>query len=265
MKKSQGELFKRREQLIEIFHQKGESTVAELASYFHVSEVTIRRDLLFLEKKKIITRYYGGAKLQFSAIKEATADSSMGTEFFSLRSLVEHLREKLPAQAKIFISSGKHTQPLIKELLELEITIITNDARCLLFTQQPTKATIIFCGGEIERGTDAFVGDFALHTFNKIEADFCLIEARGFNSHEVTVATLNESLVYRTMLQRTKGEKMVLVTSENIGKTSRFMVNHTLYFDTLYTDSGIDDALLATYKQQPIAIHLLPNETNIKI
>ena len=41
---------------------KGDASVEELAKKFNVSEVTIRRDLSKLEKKGIISKYYGGVK-----------------------------------------------------------------------------------------------------------------------------------------------------------------------------------------------------------
>ncbi len=62
MKATQGSVFRRREALITYLDKYDYGTVSELADRFQVSEVTIRRDLLFLEKKQLIERYYGGVK-----------------------------------------------------------------------------------------------------------------------------------------------------------------------------------------------------------
>ena len=45
-------------------HQSGQQQVQTLSEYFHTSPLTIRRDLIELEKQGIIERTYGGACLK---------------------------------------------------------------------------------------------------------------------------------------------------------------------------------------------------------
>ena len=73
MKATQEVFFRRREALITYLDKYDYGTVSELADRFQVSEVTIRRDLLFLEKKQLIERYYGGVKRIKKSEKENPA------------------------------------------------------------------------------------------------------------------------------------------------------------------------------------------------
>lgn len=89
MKISQGDIFRRREQLIDYLQQKEQASVIELAEYFNVSTVTIRRDLLFLEKKKMIERFYGGVKLV--PVSQQKIDHTLEKVIFqSLRSSINY-------------------------------------------------------------------------------------------------------------------------------------------------------------------------------
>ena len=51
----------RQMKIFDIVQKKGEATVAHLAATLFVSQMTIRRDLVELEKNGMLTRYHGGA------------------------------------------------------------------------------------------------------------------------------------------------------------------------------------------------------------
>jgi DeoR/GlpR family transcriptional regulator of sugar metabolism len=51
----------RREQIIALLHQRQRITVCELCQYFSVSQVTIRKDLAWIERNGKILRTHGGA------------------------------------------------------------------------------------------------------------------------------------------------------------------------------------------------------------
>ncbi|MEI5990297.1 DeoR family transcriptional regulator [Enterococcus crotali] len=255
MKTSQGDVFRRRENLIEYLKHSESLTVNELALFFNVSAVTIRRDLLFLEKKKMIERFYGGVRLlpdhelKHSAKQEETV--------FPMSAFIEKIRPLLVPGAQLFIGSGHFSNELIYALSFFDLTILTNDISAISIDHSAKKALISISGGELEKNTHALVGDFATHSFNKVEANLCIIEAAGFNTHEVTTKTLNESFIYRTMIQHTNGLKIVYTPSAYLESVSSFMIDKTSLFDTLYTDSSISSTILSSYRSQGISVEVL--------
>lgn len=255
MKASQGDVFKRRENILERLKKEQHLTVTELANFFNVSAVTIRRDLLFLEKKKMIERFYGGVKL----IHESPLSQTLIHEQkpFPVASFVEKVRTFMPNRAQLFVGSGHFSKEIIYALSFFEISILTNDIRAIAIDHPKKKAVISLSGGELERETQALVGDFAIHSINKIQADLCIIEAAGFNTHEVTTKTLSESFIYRTMIQHTKGPKIVYTSAFNLETVSSFMIDRTFLFDALYTDSTISPDILTHYQSHGIPIHVL--------
>ena len=46
-----------------ILREKGDLSVAEIAVLTGVSEATVRRDLIEMEQKQMISRFWGGAKI----------------------------------------------------------------------------------------------------------------------------------------------------------------------------------------------------------
>jgi DeoR family transcriptional regulator of aga operon len=255
MKTSQGDVFRRRENLIEKLKEQERLSVNELALYFKVSTVTIRRDLLFLEKKKMIERYYGGVKLVATQLSKANDHNQAST--FPISALVSKLAPFLHSRKQLFVGSGLFSAELLYALLPYDICILTNDSRAFSLKHASQKALIILCGGELEKSTTALVGDYATHSFNKGTADYCIIEATGFNTHEVSTQKLNESLVYRTMLQHTNGLKIVYTPSNNLETVSDFMIDRTFLFDRLYTDDLVSEDILTKYQTAKIWVECL--------
>lgn len=252
MKTSQGDVFRRRENLIRLLKENETLSVNQLATYFKVAPVTIRRDLLFLEKKKLINRFYGGAQLILDPPLKQVNTQQVQT--FPVELFIEKLTPFLESGTQLFISSGIFSTEIIYALSYFDVAILTNDSAAIFIHHAQKKARIHLSGGELEKNTSALVGDFATHSFNKIEADLCIIEAAGFNTHEVTTNTLNESFVYRTMLQHTKGKKIVYTPSANLETVSSFMIDRTFLFDHLYTDAEISPAILTLYQTRQISV-----------
>ena len=63
MKRSKAYVNNRRDQIVAILEKDGKANVSDLAERFGVSPLTIRRDLDYLEERKILSREYGTAKL----------------------------------------------------------------------------------------------------------------------------------------------------------------------------------------------------------
>ena len=70
MKRSRSSVDSRRLDILRIIRQKDEVKVEELAEEFNLSLMTVRRDLQYLEDRRLITRFYGGATAKLTAILE---------------------------------------------------------------------------------------------------------------------------------------------------------------------------------------------------
>lgn len=255
MKATQGSVFRRREALITYLDKYDYGTVSELADRFQVSEVTIRRDLLFLEKKQLIERYYGGVKrIKKSEKRESQQLGSV--EEFPWQRLLPPLHLLLQEKKLIFVGAGRWSKELIHAVADFDLTIVTNDHSALI-DLKPGRAIVCLCGGEVESNSTALVGDIATLAFSKYTADLCLIEATGIDSHEITTTTLSESFVYRTMLQHTQGEKIIYTEGENIGHVRGFMIDRTFMANRLFSNRQLSEIETAQFSSQGLQFSLL--------
>lgn len=59
----------RKKDILDVLYEKGRVSVSELAKILYVSDMTIRRDLDYLEEKGVIRRFRGGAVLAAADIE----------------------------------------------------------------------------------------------------------------------------------------------------------------------------------------------------
>jgi DeoR family transcriptional regulator of aga operon len=255
MKATQGTVFRRQEALITYLDRYDYGTVSELAARFRVSEVTIRRDLLFLEKKQLIERYYGGVKRIKKSEKMASKRLGTAAEFPWQR-LLPALSPLLREKKLIFVGAGQWSRELIRALADFDLTIVTNDHSAVI-DPKAGRALVCLCGGEVESNSTALVGDIATLAFSKYTADLCLIEASGIDPHEITTATLSESFVYRRMFQHTKGEKIIYTEGENIGHARGFMIDRTFMANRLFSNRQLSAIETAQFSAQGLQFSLL--------
>lgn len=254
MKTSQGSVYRRREAVIQFIAQREQATVSELAAFFHVSLVTIRRDLLFLEKKRLIERFYGGVRIK----KTTHHRNHQGlTPSVTTPDLIRFCQTFVESKQTIFVGASSHSTALIAALAQMDITIITNDYRALSMKQDGKPAIIYLCGGELEVQSNALVGDIATWTFSRFEADLCFMEVIGINEHEITSRTLGESFVYRTMLHHTKGKKIIYTDGKNMGHVPGFMIDRTFSVDHLGISGEISFVTQQQFAQEGVRIHVL--------
>ena len=75
MKRGRQLIDARRAKMLSMIRDRQTIKVEELAAYFHVSLMTVRRDLQALEDKGVVGRFYGGAS---AGPEQSSSDSSAG-------------------------------------------------------------------------------------------------------------------------------------------------------------------------------------------
>ena len=75
MKRGRQLIDARRAKMLSMIRDRQTIKVEELAAYFHVSLMTVRRDLQALEDKDVVGRFYGGAS---AGPEHSSSDSSAG-------------------------------------------------------------------------------------------------------------------------------------------------------------------------------------------
>lgn len=240
MKQSQKNIEKRRDKIFNRLLENGEISVQEIAKDFGVSELTIRRDLDFFEEKRLIDRFYGGAKL---VTRSSPIDANQRIELIK-QEIAKKASEFIHSGDIIFLNTSSTALYLLKFLGEKEVTVITNNAKAIRGITSP-NTSLIFTGGELRNPKYAMTGDYALAMISSIKASSAFLGFSGVSTSDgLSTSVHSEVSINKMMIERTNGRKFVLIDHTKFAHSARFNVDELASVDVIITDDLVPYEIL---------------------
>lgn len=228
MKRERAYVEGRRHQVLDMLQRNPQMRIDELAKRLGVSVVTIRRDLQYLEEKKQITRFYGGAVVS----KEAAGyvdDVTIYREF-----IAKYAATLVEDGDTIFINTSSNALDIIRYIKGRHVTVITNNGRAINY-EKAEGVDLILTGGEVRHPKEALVGDFATRNLQNIFAKKAFMGCAGISSATgMSTEIANEVNVNRLMIEHTTQTVYLLADHTKVGHNSSFtscgidMVKHLI-------------------------------------
>lgn len=147
--------------ILSVLEQRGEASVQELSQHFKVSAVTIRKDLEALERRSLLERYRGGARLQASS-EEGSFTDRLRRKVAAKKAIVRKAASLVSNGDAIAIDSSTTSHYLAMELVEHhDLVVVTNSLRTATLLSEESDATVVMLGGTVRRTAYSTIGDLA--------------------------------------------------------------------------------------------------------
>lgn len=237
----------------------------ELYKMLGASEATVRRDLEWLEREGALERTHGGAMLSQRMTLEPEYYQRASTNPEEKRLIGELAASLISDDDVVFINSGTTTAQVIRCIPSNPgITIITNNLRAVLDSGD-VGYDMYLIGGEYQPHSNSVAGRFAIDNLRQVYADKTILGVDGISLiHGCTVPANGEAEVVKLMIERTKGEILIVADHTKWGVVSNYQIATIDEVDKLITDAVIDlltieslaahsvDILVATPSQEKI-------------
>lgn len=229
-------------------------SVTDLSKKFHVSDVTIRRDLMELEKTtEKVRRTHGGAIWSDFAVKGMNYEPL----YPELENANQDIKDQIAVSASrlindysaIMIDSSSTAKQLCSFILKNPpqgLTVVTNSVRvAMLFSDSPTIEVIII-GGQMRKGIVSCIGHLAESAIKQIRVDKAFLGINGvdFAENTLTMPSLTEGAVKSEMISSSK-ETIILADHTKFGKTYLYKVCNATEVDLIITDKGVSAATVS--------------------
>lgn len=246
MKSSRSLIDHRREQLLKLIKDSGSVSVNEIAEKFHLSLLTVRRDLQYLEDHKLLERFYGGAKYG-NDIKTGTAEDE-GKPLLAREKIANYAASLICDNEVIFINTSETALNIIKYISAKNVTVITNNGN-VIGEENPSGAKIILLGGEIRAVKGALVGSFTMNNLKHITANKSFIGCCGVDIHVgVTTEIMNEVKINEMMHANVYCTSYILADHTKMGKVSSYVSCEINQVNNIITDAGTDPHMVEQLK-----------------
>ncbi|MEG2366777.1 MAG: DeoR/GlpR family DNA-binding transcription regulator [Oscillospiraceae bacterium] len=238
--------------LIELLRQRQGMTIRQLAEFFDVSEMTIRRDMDLLKRDNVILDIPGAAILN-SNVASATDNYSIAlaidTHAQEKERIGRYAARLVENNDCVIIDNGTTTEKLAASLSpSIFATVLTSNLNIINTLTKKPNISIITGGGNYHSDTGLFECSDNISIIQKFRATKVFCSAAGV--HEtmgVTCMNSYEVATKRAILS--SGEKLILlVDSSKFAQVKSCYVSDIASYDMIITDSGISDECAATIR-----------------
>ncbi|MDZ4198758.1 MAG: DeoR/GlpR family DNA-binding transcription regulator [Kiritimatiellia bacterium] len=179
----------RAERICDMLRDRHVLSNGHLAREMGVTPVTIRRDLIQLEKQGRIRRVHGGAVLLDSAWQEQHFDDKTETASVAKRAIAQEAARRIGRGESVYLDGGSTVLALARLLRDRsDLTVVTNSFRAALelSTQGPR---LVLIGGELRRMSQTMVGPMSRFVLESLHVDQAFMGTIGLTIQDGMTTT----------------------------------------------------------------------------
>jgi len=239
--------------------QSQEVTIRDLALFFGVSEMTVRRDLDLLESQGDVIRVHGGAapakRVTFEFRFRAEQQRNMEQKQAIALKALQHIKK---GQSVIF-DTGTTTLEIARLLPgKRQVKVITTSLSIVSELQFAADIELILLGGFLRDGSPDLHGPLTEQNLDMFQADIAFVggdavdKDGGIYTNDLRILSLD-----RKMASITK-HLIVVADSSKFSRQAMCKVFKPQDYQTLISDYSLDQKLVRDMEKKGINIELAP-------
>jgi len=170
----------RHNDIIHIIDKRRQVSVQELTERLNVSEVTIRKDLSFLEEQGYLIRTHGGAKLAEDINRLHTIASRRQQHAEEKKQIASLAASLISEGDTILIDAGSTCAALAHEIRDMNLRVITNSLDVMVELADSHSISLHSVGGNYRMDAGSFIGPAAEEALRHFHIDTCFIGTPAF-------------------------------------------------------------------------------------
>jgi DeoR family transcriptional regulator of aga operon len=230
----------RRQHILSLIQKNGRVLVDELSTDLALSQITIRKDLDYLQSKDLLVRTHGGAlPAQAGTLSDPTIQEKEELHHEEKVRIAKAAAAMISEGQCIILDSGTTTTEIARAISSFRhLTVITN-ALNIAANLARSDFELILIGGMVRKNSLSAVGPLAEDMLKEMHADIVFLGVDGFDT-EIGLTTPNvlEARVNRAMVKA--AQKVVAVCdSSKFNRRSLSLIVGTSAIDHVITDGKL--------------------------
>lgn len=246
----------RQKHILEEISKEGRISVAEIAVCLNVSEMTVRRDLMGLEKRGLLKRNHGGATLLTAQVLD---------DLYSWSTRIKHHVEAKVAIAnaavqlikegdRIILHSGTTIAFMARLLRNYgNLTIVTNNVLVSEELIGCTQLDVLLTGGILNHDLKQLNGPLTLQCLNSIRADKVFLSCSSVSAQQGLFSTSvqDEVILEQTSIQNSQ-EAYLLVDHTKFQRLDFWVVGQIRQLKAIITNADVPTHLVQDIERQGV-------------
>ncbi len=222
--------------------------ICDLTEELEATEMTLRRDLTYLESKGLLIRIHGGARSNDSFKKELSLSEKRNMNIDKKLEIAKIVGSLIKENDIIYIGPGT-TNEFIYDYLNVSYAkIVTNSLSIFEKFKDDSRYEVILIGGTLRQRSNTFIGNFANEICSKMTVDLAFVGTNGILNDKVMARNEDEGICQSIILKKSKNPYILC-------DSSKFEVEDFFTFykldkrTTIITDSKIPQELKDKYSR----------------
>lgn len=245
----------RRQHILGLIQKQGRVLVGDLSRELKISQITIRKDLDYLQSKGLIQRSHGGAlRIQSSTLIDPTLQEKQKHNSQEKERIAAAAIKMVEEGQCIILDSGTTTTAIAQGLRKFkQLTVITNAVN-IAAELAGTDFEVILIGGSLRKNSFSLVGPLAEDNLEEMHADILFLGVDGFDL-EVGITTPNflESRVNRAMVKAAR-QVVTVCDSSKFGRRSLSRIVPPSAIHHVITDRDLPQETADALRDQNIIV-----------
>ena len=248
----------RHARILALLQQNGSISVTQLAEQFRVSEVTIRKDLSYLEQQKKLYRTHGSAILLSPYISDRHVSEKEKRNVEEKQAIGKAAAALIEQNDSIIIASGTTMTFLAREIRPAgRLTVITASVPVTQILSQDEQADVIQLGGITRSSSVSVVGPFAEEMLKHFNCSKLYMGVDGIDLEcGLTTTNLLEAALNGVMINSAQ-KVIVLADSSKFGRRGFSRICSLDSVDMIITDSGVQPHILKELRERGIEVRVV--------
>lgn len=246
----------RHQKIIEQLNATGRTDVMELSKMLGVSTVTVRADLLYLEKNQVLRRIRGGAISVRPSRYERPVDINASLRSDEKNAIAALAADMIRDGETIIMDTGSTVAALASLFPRTlsDIAIVTNSLPVATELADHPGATVIVTGGTLRPKLNSLVSPFGELVLKEINADIAFMSCAGVDLEKgFTNSNWQEAEIKKSMI-RAASRVIFLADHSKLKHVATAKIADLSEADLLITDSGASAETLKELRAAGIEI-----------
>lgn len=228
-------LRRRRRQIEEMLSKEKEIHTKDFAQRLQVSEETIRKDLLEMEKLGLLRRQHGKA-CKVDTYQELSLDLKASENAHIKQVLARYALAYIEDNQTIYLDPST-TNLFVAKFLHLKkgLTLITNSLAIALDLSK-SDHKIIVLGGKLSNKSKAMNGAYTNQMLETIQIDLAIMGSDGFKGVDGPTTFSYEQLDFKQKMMQCAKKKILLCDCSKFTKQACYRYALFSDFDTIITN-----------------------------
>ena len=246
--------------ILDMVRSDGKVQVVDLARQFDVTEVTIRRDLVYLEKKGLLKKTYGGAVMAGSNDFDVSVKHRHTKNLSAKKNIGKLASTIINDGDNIYLEAGSTCYEIVPYLADFKnLTIITNSLLLMNRLHEQTQHKIIITGGQYRPDRMDMIGPAAEVTISQLSGFIAFTGADDI-SIDTGISGADISTVSFTKQILRKATKSIFVgTKAKFDKAALYKIADLRELDYIVTDHQLSEKWHHAARENNIRL-IYPNE-----